>query len=614
MTTNYIQRREKEDNFFARLQKETLEKLQTLSGKVWTDYNLHDPGVTIAEITNYALYDLQYQLQFSFETYLSTEDKIDFEKLGLFPKEIITEKSIVTPEDYENLILLTIEGVENCKVTINKEHKYKITIELAKNNEFEDIATKIEKLYHSNRNLCETLGEIVVGKIGKEEKRVASSFVPEFYTKTNDFAIHKDFPSEYYSIQNHFPDTYGVNEKGMPAGITNEHRGKIMQLKAYLLIYDHLLANTLHQGANVDKLLALSDEEFPLYKPGFSIGKIEELTDKDKFKKNKLQNLYFLNLQKSHLLDFLDVIYGEDTKSFFLHEENLPEQNRKRMELIQKLPQWNTNRIRSFDILSGKIENDCPLQQLISVILGYDLQEKTSVVELLKKYKLRLISDKELFEDYDNLDTRFIIEYLESKSFEYQIEIILETHLIFDDSMFEELEKNLSFFWYNILFESLLRYGSYMENFRIINNPETQTYILVFITPDSEKWIYLGFSADKSLLIRSVNQLQSFLKLFNKQTKSIYLVEHILLNISEEEYDKLTIVIPFEEENRKNCEKQESLIRERFPAYIETDIVWLPFEQFYHFEENYFLWRQAIANNTERNIYAEKIKKLVIHN
>lgn len=595
MKNNHIQRREKEENFFARLQKETLEELQALTGKIWTDYNLHDPGVTIAEITNYALYELQYQLQFPFETYLSADGKIDFDKLGLFSKEMITEKSIITPKDYQNLIVSTIDGIKKCNVTLNKDHKYKITVELAEDIEIDDIINKIEKLYHSNRNLCETLGEVVAGKVEQEKKRIASRFDPEFYTQTNAFDIQKDFSPEYYSIQNHFPDTYGVNEKGMPAGISDEHRAKIMQLKAYLLIYDHLLANTLHQSANVDKLLTLSEESFPPYEPGFSISKIEELTDEDKFKENKLQNTDFLNAQKSHFLDFLDVIYGEDTKSFFPHEENMPEQNKKRMELIQKFPQWNTNRLRSFDILNEKIKNNCPLQQLISVILGYDSRENTSVVELLTKYKLRLISDKQLFEDYDNLDTRYIIEYLENKSFEYEIETIPESHLIFDDSMFKELEKKLSFFWYNILFESLLLHGSSIDNYRIIHNPETQTYLLIFITPDTGKWIYLGFSADKSLLLRLANQLQSFLKMFNKQAKSVYLIEHILLDIDNEDYNKLTIVIPFEDENSKNRNKQESLIRERLPAYIETDIVWLPFEQFYHFEENYFLWRKAMA-------------------
>ena len=36
-----------------------------LSGRVWTDHNLHDPGITTLEILCYALTDLAYRTGFS---------------------------------------------------------------------------------------------------------------------------------------------------------------------------------------------------------------------------------------------------------------------------------------------------------------------------------------------------------------------------------------------------------------------------------------------------------------------------------------------------------------------------------------------------------------------
>ena len=51
-----IERIQQEKNFFEVLQEESLAQLQELSGNVWTDYNLHDPGVTILEQLNYALW------------------------------------------------------------------------------------------------------------------------------------------------------------------------------------------------------------------------------------------------------------------------------------------------------------------------------------------------------------------------------------------------------------------------------------------------------------------------------------------------------------------------------------------------------------------------------
>ena len=38
-----------------------IEEIQKLSGKIWTDFNLHDPGVTILEQLCYALTDLGVQ-------------------------------------------------------------------------------------------------------------------------------------------------------------------------------------------------------------------------------------------------------------------------------------------------------------------------------------------------------------------------------------------------------------------------------------------------------------------------------------------------------------------------------------------------------------------------
>lgn len=60
-----LERREKQSNLYNQLQKEILTLLQQLCGDQWSDFNAHDPGVTLAEIINYALYELDYQLTFS---------------------------------------------------------------------------------------------------------------------------------------------------------------------------------------------------------------------------------------------------------------------------------------------------------------------------------------------------------------------------------------------------------------------------------------------------------------------------------------------------------------------------------------------------------------------
>ena len=46
---------------FDTLRSEAIQHLGKLSGKIWTDHNVHDPGITILEALIYALLDLGYR-------------------------------------------------------------------------------------------------------------------------------------------------------------------------------------------------------------------------------------------------------------------------------------------------------------------------------------------------------------------------------------------------------------------------------------------------------------------------------------------------------------------------------------------------------------------------
>ena len=41
-----------------------LEKIQELAGQLWTDYNSHDPGITMLEVFSYVLTDLGYRVNY----------------------------------------------------------------------------------------------------------------------------------------------------------------------------------------------------------------------------------------------------------------------------------------------------------------------------------------------------------------------------------------------------------------------------------------------------------------------------------------------------------------------------------------------------------------------
>lgn len=136
-----------------------------LSGDAWTDYNLHDPGITILEQINYALWEFDYRLHFSLQDYLTSEDgSFNPSESLLFPPIEVFSVSPVTPTDYRMLIVSTVDDVADVKVIVNKENcTYDFVVDV-----FSDtsdvrkqlVVDEIVKLFHANRNLCENLGEV----------------------------------------------------------------------------------------------------------------------------------------------------------------------------------------------------------------------------------------------------------------------------------------------------------------------------------------------------------------------------------------------------------------------------------------------------------------------
>ncbi len=95
---------------YAALRAEGLRLLGRLSGNQWTDFNTHDPGITILEQLCYAITDLGYRANFPMADLLA-----ESEELGLpGPAEILTGEP-VTRADLRKRVL-DIEGIGNAWV------------------------------------------------------------------------------------------------------------------------------------------------------------------------------------------------------------------------------------------------------------------------------------------------------------------------------------------------------------------------------------------------------------------------------------------------------------------------------------------------------------------
>ncbi|MCB1830017.1 MAG: hypothetical protein KDI35_07820, partial [Gammaproteobacteria bacterium] len=83
---------------FAALRRLGIACAQEFAGENWSDFNVHDPGVTILEQICYALTDLVYRSEFDVADHLTSPDgEIDFARLALELPERIFPCRPATP-------------------------------------------------------------------------------------------------------------------------------------------------------------------------------------------------------------------------------------------------------------------------------------------------------------------------------------------------------------------------------------------------------------------------------------------------------------------------------------------------------------------------------------
>jgi len=89
------------------LREEGLKYIQKVAGKIWTDYNIHDPGVSILEVLAYAITELGYRASYNIEDLLANDpdDKNARDIRNFFTAREILPNAPVTINDYRKLMI-----------------------------------------------------------------------------------------------------------------------------------------------------------------------------------------------------------------------------------------------------------------------------------------------------------------------------------------------------------------------------------------------------------------------------------------------------------------------------------------------------------------------------
>lgn len=628
----FIRKRERKDNFYQELQEKTLERLQELSGDVWTDFNIHDPGVTISDNMNYALFELQYKLELPFRSFLGPNTE-DYAGKGILPADLIFSQSIVTTEDYEKLfldgVLMTVDVMENNQ-KVSKKVKilesclvdfsdgfYSVKASVALNktaiSNAEHIKEEIYKLYHANRNLCEDLRwediQVMTKVVGKRKKEAEENPIQIETTYDMDTSSEKPIKiHDYHSFQLDFPEAYGIGPRGLPQEANKRNTAHVRQLKGYLLMMDFLMADVTEQIQSTPQLISFTDPPPSGTVPLISIPDVDKVVDPVRFKKgSQLHSNTAIQKKKTGFMDVLDTLYGEDTAQLFLDFQPAKSKLNYRASLIEELPELNKNRFRSFNKLKPT-ESNIVFKELFSLLQGNKIESEIPVRDLLKKHELDLLPDSVFFDQYEvYLDIAPISGVFYDPIFNETPQNIPSHEMDWKEEYFASLQTEISLIRRNALFESLLEVGSNVQNYRMIQLSENGRWILVFRYPGKEEWMILGTYKTRDHLIRSANRFWAFMRFLNPERHLFYLVEHRLLQYTyprkhRNEGNTLSIIASNRFANEEMYDHLKQLLRERLPAHLSIKLYRVKPDHIYDFEQIYYQWRKALSIRDTKKI------------
>ncbi|MCX2742690.1 hypothetical protein OO013_02370 [Mangrovivirga sp. M17] len=365
--------------------------------------------------------------------------------------------------------------------------------------------------------------------------------------------------NSYYSIQNHFPQVYGLGIDGISSYASPERKAQVMQLKGYLMLFEQILVNYLAQLSGVGQLLSFKNteqktyfyktlDEVPyadkLYKT------INEGIDPVSFRQQVIPSNYLEGLKsltevtddyvdrRGRFLDYLLALHGESfpevgTQSFKYY---FPEKTddfllKNKTRLLEFIPFINKNRNRGVDYEQdfSNEGNVAGLEVKLSVLLGLNfysindsiISDNISLIDHFKNQKLSITEkvkkpgkpkgaiDKKYFED----------------NFDY-----IDLEELGENEVDENTFKSLNIFSEGKIDEEFLREGLTLENYQVgPDNHNEGKFIAAFSSPNSSYPIALGSFESEEEASNVVITLIDLLKEMNLKCEGLHLIEHILL-------------------------------------------------------------------------------------
>ncbi len=344
---------------FSDLFEEGIKLAQKFSGDHWTDFNYHDPGVTILEYAIYALMDLSYRSNLPIEDlFLIGVDDFNNESENLLyaPHDVFPTDPY-TSEDYRKMIIDRVKLVKNAWVNpIYQDpagHKglFEVLIQ-GQDDMHESEAAKLEQeirqLFHQHRNLGHDLSVLklltsvplsLVGDIHLETDAVAEYVMAKIFTELDHYVnpeIRMENPFELME-EGHSPETVFSGPKPVH-GIIQGHHLKPKTDTVYVSQIRNIIAN-------VEGVKGVG--QIQVMRKGLPINENQISFNADTFPTIEFQNLqnensHQLKLFKNNIEQDVDPVTTQQLIDFNLAEQRT--HYMRKIEYKNSLPKSNVTK------------------------------------------------------------------------------------------------------------------------------------------------------------------------------------------------------------------------------------------------------------------------------
>lgn len=413
------------------LRKTGVEYIEKLGGKLWTDYNSHDPGITTLEVLSYAITDLGMRMNLNMEDILASEDeKKDIHTQFLKATEILPSRPL-NELDYRKLFIdINFKSghqrpIRNCWLVPKTEKlyvdcktgkldfkpigdktkdfdvkgMYDLYVDYAEDIDVEDtngrkceksnVNLKILDRYHTNRSLCEDLAEIKE----VETQKVAVCARIGLVNKADEELVHAKVTraiNNYLAPEVHFYSLKQLLDKGQTTdeifegplldnGFIDTEELKNSQLRREVRVSDIISelmkidgVKEIHEIsiAGCDNVIKQTNDWLICIEKG----KKPELCELSSFSYSK--GSLPLNINYSKVQEYLETLKRE--------EEVLREDARQNKELI--LPQGTSYDIANYATILNEFPDTYGVG--ISGIIGNQNPEREALAKQMKGYLL----------------------------------------------------------------------------------------------------------------------------------------------------------------------------------------------------------------------------------